>query len=250
MLAHPATWVVGAAAGSLEWGFLTWFQPPWPMTLASLALTLALLVLWPALLVRSRSFALRYYGLPEAAGALAGLPELESELRRLDSTQGVSQLQLLGQKRDNFITVLGRRMDAGELTFARYLDTAEQVYGAAIDNLHEVAVTLASLSSIDREYIDTRVRALRSARAGPAELRARELETLRQRRSLHEQQLVKVAELFAQNEAAMTALDNTAAALVRARTRRGHATLDAEAAMAELEELASRAGRYARDADR
>ena len=51
--------------------------------------------------------------------------------------------------------------------------------------------------------------------------------------------------LLAANEAAMTALTNTATALANVRVQSGHAQGDASTAMADLEALEARAGPYA-----
>ncbi len=65
------------------------------------------------------------------------------------------------------------------------------------------------------------------------------------RLSLYDEQKARVAGLLAQNEAALTVLDRTAAAIAQAKTGEGWASLDAKTAIEELEALAKRAGRYA-----
>ena len=64
-------------------------------------------------------------------------------------------------------------------------------------------------------------------------------------RALLRQQSTEVDVLLADNEAAMTALANTATALANVRVQSGHAQGDASTAMADLEALAARAARYA-----
>ena len=54
----------------------------------------------------------------------------------------------------------------------------------------------------------------------------------------------RIAQLLAQNESALTALDRTTTALADAPI--GKKPADADAAMAELEALADRAGEYAK----
>ena len=60
-------------------------------------------------------------------------------------------------ERQSLINVLQRRLDAGELTYARYLSTSQQVFSSALDNLHEIAVAYESISTIDETYIDRRL---------------------------------------------------------------------------------------------
>ncbi len=82
---------------------------------------------------------------------------LRNELDALADTQPVEQLDALLQKRQSLINVLQRRLDAGELTYARYLATSQQVYSSALDNLQEIALASESISSIDETYIDRRL---------------------------------------------------------------------------------------------
>ncbi|MDX1431650.1 MAG: hypothetical protein R3286_04300 [Gammaproteobacteria bacterium] len=248
---HPATWLMVATLAALEWGFVSWFQPSAVMLAAAAALGLVLVAAWPVLLLRSPAFLKRLYDpAPDAdANRLLELESLAADLEQVHSEQGLEQLRLLGEKMESLRAVLERRLDRGELTFGRYLATAEQVYLSAVDNLHDIAVALTSVRTIDPDYIESRMKDLERL-SRPGDDARRELETLEQRRTLRDQQLRRVSELFAQNEQAMTALANTAAALADVRIARGRASIDAEAAMAELEELARRTGSYARDGSR
>ena len=140
--------------------------------------------------------------------------------------------------------VLMRRLDAGELTYSRYLDTAEQVYLSAIDNLQDIAISLRSVSTIDRQTLDGRLADLRGgATQGAAS--QKEIETLEQRRLMLDRQVGKVTDLLVQNETAMTALDHAATALADARMGKGHASIELEHALQDLDQLARRATRYA-----
>ena len=197
--------------------------------------------------VRRENYARRYledlHRFLEARTSQA-LENLEEDLDSLESSQGVAQLRMLGQKFDNLTEVLKRRLNASELTYGRYLGTAEQVYLSAVDNLRDVAVGLRSVSTIDPSYINKRLSELRKTE-NPTDEQKREGAALEQRNQLHDQQLKKVVNLLAQNELAMTMLDNTATALADIRTGKGQAAMNAEAAMAELELLVKRAGKYA-----
>ena len=252
---YPLTWVAVIALGAMEVGFVRWFAPDVSMLLASGVLSMALLLLWPIALLRTRAFLEAMYQLPSrvSQSAMVKIDALAADLQQVASDKGLEQLRLLQQKLEVLTEVLKRRMSEGELTFGRYLGTGEQVYLSAIDNLHEIAVALTSVSSIDGEYLDERIAEVRTkqgAQDGNEHDARREIENLEQRRSLLEQQHRKVSELFAQNEAAMTALDNTATALADARIGKGHASMEAEVAMAELDRLAKRADSYASHSSR
>jgi hypothetical protein len=248
LLNYPPTWLVVLTLCGLEWAFISWFRPPLSVVLISLGVTCGLLVAWPVILLRSKAFLKVLYDLPDSlkSDRREKFQTLESDLEDVRSAQGLEQLRLLRDKLETLSEVLKRRMNAGELTYGRYLNTAEQVFLAAMDNLHEIAVALTSVRTIDSDYIESRLSKMSDGDERGGE-RHREIETLTERRTLLEQQMQKVSELFAQNEAAMTALDNTATALADVRTGKGHASMDAEAAMAELEKLAERAGKYSAD---
>jgi hypothetical protein len=226
------------------------FFRAFPFSLATAAMALALgaasLALWARWVVKSEAFArLRYDLTREAHEARAPLlARLASDLQQVGATQGVAQLDQLQRKFDSMIGVLSRRLDAGELTYSRYLDTAEQVYLSAIDNLQDIAISLSSVSTIDREKLDNRLSDLRGSPQSGAGSQ-REIETLEQRRSLLTRQTDKVSNLLVQNETALTALDHAASALADARMGKGNASVELEHALADLDQLARRAGRYA-----
>ena len=242
----PATWFAIGLVGALEVGFWLAFRPGPLMLGASLALAMVLLALWPVFAVRAPEFLARHQALGDASTreTRERLVALERDLAELDADRGLDQLRMVRQKLDTLTAVLQRRMNAGELAFGRYVGTAEQVYLATLDNLHEIVVVLTSAKGIDRDYIDDRLASLGSSeRDGEGERRERD--SLAERHELLERQLAKVSELYAQNESAMTALDNTAMALADTRTSSGRAAVDAEGAMAALEELAKRTRKYA-----
>lgn len=245
-LSYPPTWMAVFTIAAVEWAFFDWFQPPFSLKVGVLGVGVLLLLLWPVLLVRSKSFGELFFRLSTEVKKedLQELERLAADLQALGSSRGVDQLRKLRQKLDDLTEVLKLRLNDGELTFGRYLTTAERVYLSAVDNLRDVVVALRSVSAIEPAYIDARLRELRGIRE-PSDEHRREVASLEQRGSLREQQMRKVGELLAQNEMAMTGLVNTAAALADTKTGKGRALIDAEAAMAELEMLAKRAGKYA-----
>ena len=72
------------------------------------------------------------------------IASLRAELGALADTQPTEQLDALLQKRQSLINVLQHRLDAGELTYARFLGTSQQVFSSALDKLHEVGVAAES----------------------------------------------------------------------------------------------------------
>lgn len=242
---HPSTLAVIALTVGAEVGFHSWFGPSWVASITMLGLGAVLLAIWPPIFSRSGAWVAAQMNAQHHIDrqTVERIQQLEDTLRKLNATQAIEQLRGLREKLGNLTDVVEQRLNQGELAFARYRGTAEQVYLSAVDNLHDVAAALTSVKSIDVDYIDRRERELEKS---PTEAGAdRELVTLAERRQLMEEQRAKVSELLASNEAAMTALSNTAAALANVRTQVGHASVDSGTALAELETLAARAGRYA-----
>lgn len=245
IFSYPPTWIVLLTVGLLEFAIYFWFQPPLTVLLATAGGGVVLFCIWPVLFIKSKVFADRFFGEPKKMNAEKEekLRRLEADLRELGSTQGVTQLKFLREKFDTLTDVLRRRLNAGELTYGRYLGTSEQVYLSAVDNLNELTVSLKSVSSIHTGYINKRLKELRKS-GDPSPQQKREIGSLEKRLSLLEEQMKRVSELLAQNESAMTALDHTASAMADTKTGKGEADMDAEAAMAELEMLANRASKY------
>ena len=249
LLSSPLTWLVIATVIGLEGAFFVWFQPSLIMLGAALALGVASLVAWSVIFRKSDNFLRQLYSWADDLESIRKemMATLSSDFEELGFEQGNVQMKQLHEKFRNLVEVLKRRLNAGELTYGRYLAMAEQVYLSAIDNLQEVAVTLRSVSTIDRDHIERRLGEIRNTGA-PTPEQEQEFIALQSRDSLLDEQTGTATRLIAQNEAAMTVLDQTAAALAKARMGKGHADMDADMAMEELEMLANRAGKYAVDA--
>jgi hypothetical protein len=211
------------------------------MTVILLAIGAVAIIAWPIAMSATGTLARLQFEAPKLPEVGAEeMAQLTAELGALDDPRPANQLKAIQEKRDNLVEVLNRRLEAGELTYARYLSTAQQVYLVALDNLSEVAVALRSISAIDNEYIDSRLEDLADQEGETADA---ERASLNDRRSLREGQEKRIADLLAQNESAMTLIDRTATALADAPI--GKEPQDADAAMAALREMAERASKYA-----
>jgi len=238
---YPATWLAIAAVVVGVWIILALLQPPPFMTIILLALAAVAIIVWPITMSATGTLARLQFEIPKLPEVdPEEMAQLEQELGELADSRPAYQLTAIQEKRDNLVEVLNRRLEAGELTYARYLSTAQQVYLAALDNLHEVAVALRSISAIDDEYIDRRLVELTEQSGDSAD---GERKSLEDRRALRVKQEQRVTDLLAQNESAMTLIDTTATALADAPI--GRTPQDAEAAMVALQELAERASKYA-----
>ncbi len=239
--AYPATWLaIGLVVVGL-WALLRLLQPPFFMTVILLILGGLAIVFWPITMSATGTLNRLQFEVPKLPEVEPEeLAQLQEELEALDDTRPARQLNAIQEKRDSLVGVLNRRLEAGEMTYARYLSTAQQVYLAALENLREVAVAEQSVSAIDDDYINQRLEELVDQEDETA---TAERTSLEDRRSLRETQEKKVADLLAQNESAMTLLDRTATALADAPI--GRQPQDAEAAMEALQEMADRASKYA-----
>ncbi len=239
--AYPATWFAIALVIVAELLIFTWFDPPLLIALILVALGAFAIISWPITMSATGTLdQLRFPTVDLTAQDPADLEALREDLAELDDPRPLRQLEMLQHKRENLIDVLEKRLDAGEITFSRYLGTAQKVYTSAVNNLSEVAVSLQSVSAIDPQYVDDRLTQLSGTQISPDAQHERS--TLESRRSLYAEQQSKVSALLTRNEEALTAIDHTATALADAPM--GGEPIDAELAMDELVELAQRAKRY------
>lgn len=240
---YPPTWIAAVVLGAAVWLILTVLDPPAMFVVVLVVLAVVAAVAWPLTMSATGTLTKLQFEVPRVEEIdPEEIAALRTELDALADTQPSEQLDALLQKRQSLINVLQRRLDAGELTYARYLSTSQQVFASALDNLHEIALASESISTIDEDYIARRLTEL-DGDDSDAESADRERATLERRRDLRQTQRRKIAQLLAQNESALTALDRTTTAL--ADVPIGKKPEDAEAAMAALEELADRAAKYA-----
>ena len=240
---YPPTWIAAVVLGATVWLVLTVLDPPGVLVVVLIVLAVLAAAAWPFTMSATGTLTKLQFEVPRVEEVdPAEIAALRSELDALVDTQPTEQLDALLSKRQSLINVLERRLDAGELTYARYLATSQQVFTSALDNLHEVAVAYESISTIDEPYIARRLAEL-DADDSDAESADRERATLERRRELRNDQRRRIAKLLAQNESALTALNRTTTAL--ADVPIGKKPEDADAAMAALEALADRAAKYA-----
>jgi len=240
---YPPTWIAAVLLGATIWLVLTVLDPPALFVVVLIVFAVVAAVAWPFTMSATGTLAKLQFEIPRVEDVdPAEIAALRAELEVLTDTQPIEQLDALLSKRQSLINVLQRRLDAGELTYARYLSTSQQVFASALDNLHEVAVAYESISTIDETYIDRRLAELVDDDSD-VDAATRERDTLERRRDLRATQRRRIAQLLAQNESALTALDRTTTAL--ADVPIGKQPEDADAAMAALEELADRAAKYA-----
>ena len=168
--------------------------------------------------------------------------ELREELQRVDEQQGFKQIELLQNKYSAFNEILENKFNKGEITFNRYHAMVEQVFLAVLDNLKQITNIKQSINVIDENHINDRIQALKSGRMNSS--REQELDALIGRYRLLQKQRDMVQTKLAQNESAMTKMDEVMAAVSVINPTNSRASMDMEDAMKELEALAKRASSY------
>jgi hypothetical protein len=109
-----------------------------------------------------------------------------------------------------------------------------------LDNLSSIEARLSSVSTIDLDYHQERLRALRNQKSlAPAD--HEEIRTLEERKALRDAQFDKVNTLLTFNEEAITEFDRVNTAIAEIKGARAQTAVDIESAMRELEVLAARA---------
>ena len=207
--------------------------------------TIASIAAWVIIAGRSRGFAMYSYAKHRERTKQAGpdTETLNTNLANCGADQAREQLDLLERKMETVRTVLLRRLDEGELTFQRYLVTAEQVYLAGLDNLHEIEVALTAQGGMDRQYLERRRQALDASDDDQNKV---EKKAINDRVQGHSKLDEKIRRLLAQNEAILAALDATSVNMAEAKLGTKAGSTDAETAMTELNHLAESVSRYER----
>lgn len=155
------------------------------------------------------------------------------------SKQACDQFRIVEEKFDTLHDILSKKLSAGELTYARYAGTAEQVCSSILDQLKLVAGLLKSAASIDERYIGERLKEL--GRKPQKEIDKREAETLTERKNLKASQIETIDTILTQNEEALTEIDKAIATIAEMRLDKGATMKDLETSRKDLEELVRRA---------
>ena len=171
------------------------------------------------------------------------LQNLEKDLAQVKAKEAMAQLDRFTEKLRIFEDVLDDKLDPKEITFQRFMGIAEQVYLSGLDNLRQVASVRKSAGGVDEAYIRNRIRQLKSA--GPlTKAKDDELASLEKQLQLAAQHSNSVEKLLAQNEQALAQLDQALAAVADMKTGSTHSSVGMETAMADLQQIASRASAY------
>lgn len=166
----------------------------------------------------------------------------EAKQRLLDARRPdlAAQADRLYTRYAHVLDVLGAKFDARELTFERSRGLVAEVCRGALDTLSTMASLARGVAGIDVAFVRRRLE--REA----AHLSVDERQALHRRLELFEDTEQRLRELAARNEAALTALDDTAVAVARVETGRPQARVAADQALQDLRRFADKAALYGR----
>jgi len=245
-LQHPA--VVYPAAAGVVGGLGAALITASPLMIAGAVVGggVAALALGVNYLFRRDYFASRYLeaahkNLVEYRQAL--LQTLEQDLAQVKAKEAMAQLDRFTEKLRIFEDVLDDKLDPKELTFQRFMGIAEQVYLSGLDNLRQVASVRKSAGGVDEAYIRNRIKQLKTG-GELSKAKKDELASLEKQLELAAKHSGSIEALLAQNEQALAQMDQALAAVADMKTGSTHSTVGMETAMADLQQIASRASAY------
>lgn len=247
-LTHPLTLypsVVGVLGG-LAWAL---FGSPLLLGVAFGGIVLGLSGLTVNYFFRDSVFAKRYVEQLKKVAAereQALLDGLRTGLQACQSIPGAEEYSLqaleqfvrIRQKYENIMKLLDQKLGSGELALGGIWAASEQVHLGVLENLRRIEHLLQSIATIDETYIHQRLHRLSQlSRLDEADIR--EVETLKKRKALREEQLHTVNELLTQNEEALTQLEETAVAVADIPSEERFTSMDTLDSVKRLRELAT-----------
>ncbi len=125
---------------------------------------------------------------------------LRDALSELNQEKGLGQLELIQHKYLDLAEVLKQRFSEDEITYARYMEAARDLYKGGFRNLRELVVSLKSVKSADINRLRDQVSEL----ALDADKNSAEISTINERIAIHDQQHQRVKELYTLNEETLT----------------------------------------------
>lgn len=169
---------------------------------------------------------------------------LSDALGSLADDHPMQQYRGLTAKFELLAATLAAKFDVNEMTYLRYLGTAEQVYLGGLDNLQMVVDAAAALATVDE------VALARRRDDCVVQGRAKEVALLNERLRIAQGYRQRIDMALADNEEAITRLSQVHEALIGLNTGQGLARHPLDVAMTELQRLAGRTAEYGRQAEK
>lgn len=174
------------------------------------------------------------------------LKNLKEDLKKYNDYVAAKQLEQFIKKFELLVDILKTKFDPDSLTFGRYFGIVQEVYLSGIDNLADILVAHKTVQSIDINYIHDRLNKLGTANKDSMVVK-KETEALRRSLDSHKEQELKIQNLMAENEMALSQIDETSIAISEiSKSRDKQAEIDMENSMKALSEMKERSKYYSR----
>lgn len=167
--------------------------------------------------------------------ACRGIPGLDEWIE-----QGERQFKEINEAFRVLQEILARQLSRGELTYSRFLGTAEQAVGAVLNTLQGAVLRMQSVRLIDESTIKRKLSQLNRVKQLSAS-DEREKKVLEDKLGLRQEQIEEINSMLDANDEAIANLERTIAAISRMRTGEQYGDTDLEIAIEELKDIANRA---------
>jgi hypothetical protein len=152
--------------------------------------------------------------------------------------QCMTQLHMSQEKFQAFIEILDRKLNRGELTYNKFLISAEHTYLGLLDNLKKVVEIFAGIKAIDLVYIEKRLKAMQK-QTKMVDADHEEKAQLEKRKDLYNKGLDEINELITENEKALTIMGEAMFAISKVKMMKGNEDVpELKDALNNLEEIA------------
>lgn len=159
---------------------------------------------------------------------------LVNKLSELGCPEGSEQVGKFDEKIEILREILGKVLSTGELTYSRFMGTAETVFNTGIQNLGRVVNLLTSIRDIDREDLENKIKKIQK-KGSLTKSDQTLLDAYQKRVSEYNSVMTEVSQLLAENEQAITAICEASTAAARIGDR--EAKMTPEEKMRDAREL-------------
>ncbi len=174
------------------------------------------------------------------------LKNLKEELKKYNDFMAAKQMEQFIKKFEVLVDILKTKFDPDSLTFGRYFGIVQEVYLSGIDNLADILVAHKTIQSIDPNYINDRLNKLGAMDMDSMAIK-KEIDALHRSLESHKEQNLKIQNLMAENEMALSQIDETTVAISEiSKSRDKQAEIDMENSMKALAEMKERSKYYSR----
>jgi len=170
--------------------------------------------------------------------------ELQKALDAYGNKHACEQLEQFRTKIKIFMEILDVKFqDKNQLTYNRYYTIAKEVFLSGIDNLNEVLLIHKTLDAINMDYIDRSLQRIEKLEQDAST--RRENASLLQSKQQYLEQQQDIKNLMAQNEEALTMLDEAIVQVQDIRRSSGNeGQMDMEASMEQLHRIAQQSYKF------